>query len=61
MTTKYKIKLNDLERSGGVERLTRDGFKRVDITRAIHKEMQGAHRYEKDKVVERLYNRREVD
>jgi len=59
MRTKYKIKLNDLERVGGVARADRDGFTRHEVMKAVHEEMRGASRDQKEQVVERFYRRNE--
>lgn len=36
--SKYKISLNDLERVGGIEKLEKDGFSRVEIMKAVHQQ-----------------------
>lgn len=59
MTTKYRIRLSDLERTGGVARADRDGFTKQEVMKAVHQEMRGASRNEKEQVVERFYRRNE--
>jgi len=59
MTTKYKLKLSDIERNGGIAKLDRDGFTKQQVMQTVHREMRGATRDEKAKVVEKLYNRQE--
>ncbi|MGE4118955.1 MAG: hypothetical protein AB7F29_13865 [Candidatus Nitrosocosmicus sp.] len=59
MQNKYRIKLNDLERVGGIARLERDGFNRHQIMKAVHQEMRGATQDQKSQIVDKLYRRNE--
>ncbi len=59
MSSKYKVKLSDLERQGGVQKFERDGIRRAEFMRVLHKETEGMKRDEKSEFVERLFDRRE--
>lgn len=59
---KYKISINDLERVGGIKKLESDGFSRVQIMDAIHKQTNCAEfshktRTQQREMVEGLFNR----
>lgn len=56
---KYKIKMSDLDKTGGIHKFERDGFKRAEIMKRLHQETRGASREEKQEIVERLFDRRE--
>jgi hypothetical protein len=56
--TKYKIKLNDLEQKGGVDRLKRDGFTREDISKAMYKETSGADQRVRENIMSKLHDKR---
>lgn len=52
--TKYKINLADLEKSGNIEKLYRDGHSKKDVLQAIHN-MTDQHSYShKDRTEQRL-------
>lgn len=55
---KYTIKLNDLEKQGGVERLVRDGFKREDISKALYRETDGARDETRQKIMSQLHDKK---
>ncbi len=57
MTSKYKITINDIERSGGIAKLERDGFKREEIIKTMYKETAGASQQERERIVSKLYDR----
>lgn len=57
MTTKYKLTMNDIERSGGIAKLERDGFKREQIMKTMYKETAGATQREREQIVSKLYDR----
>lgn len=52
---KYQIKLSDLEKQGGVERLKRDGFNREDISKALYKATDGADQRVREKIMNQLH------
>lgn len=55
---KYQIKLNDLEKQGGVERLKRDGFTREDISKALYKETDKADQRVRESIMSKLHDKR---
>ncbi len=55
--TKYKLKLNDLEKQGGVERLKRDGFTREDISKTLYKETSGADQRVRESIMSKLFDK----
>lgn len=54
---KYNIKLNDLEKQGGIDRLKRDGFNREDISKALYKETEGASQRTREEIMSRLHDK----
>ena len=60
--SKYKINMNDIERTGGIERLEKDGFSRVEIMDAFHKQTDQnnfGHKTRTDQrnLIQNLFNR----
>ena len=55
---KYKINLNELERQGGIDKLRRDGFTNEQIHKAMYHETDGATRQQREKLMEKLHDRR---
>ncbi len=58
MKKKYTLKLNDLEKQGGSERLQRDGFSRQDISQALYKSTDGANSRDREAIMSKLYDKR---
>jgi len=58
MKKKYTLKLNDLEKKGGVERLMRDGFTRQDISQTLYKATEGASSRERESIMSQLHDKR---
>lgn len=56
---KYKLTINDIERSGGIAKLERDGFKREQIMKTMYKETAGAPQDVRTEIVDKLFNRQE--
>lgn len=54
---KYQIKLSDLEKHGGVERLKRDGFNREDISKALYKHTDGADQRVREHIMSKLHDK----
>lgn len=57
MSNKYKLTINDIEKSGGIEKLERDGFTKEKIMKAMYKETYGASKEERTEIVSKLYDR----
>lgn len=54
---KYKITINELEKQGSVHKLERDGFKREDIVREMYKLSDGASTQERERIMQKVYDR----
>lgn len=54
---KYKLKIQDIERHGGVAKLERDGFNRETIIKEMYKQTDGASTRQREEIVSRLYDR----
>lgn len=57
MKPKYKISIKDLETTGGIAKLERDGHNRHDIHTALYNHTKGAHHSEREKIMSNLYDR----
>ena len=57
--TKYKLTIGEIERSGNIAKLERDGFKREDIMKTMYKETAGATQREREQIVSKLYDRKD--
>jgi hypothetical protein len=55
--SKYNIKINDLERTGGIAKLERDGFNKEHIMKTMYKLTEGATQREREQMVSKLYDR----
>jgi hypothetical protein len=61
MTTKYKPTMQDLERSGGCEKLECDGFTKPQIFDALYKHTKGLDTDSRRDIVDKFYNRMETE
>ncbi len=59
MTTKYKINEQHLDTQHGIHKLTRDGFTRHDIIKAMYQHTSGVSQQDRTKLVQQLYDRRQ--
>jgi len=58
-TPKYKISANDITTPSGVHKLERDGHSKEAIHRALYKHTEGASHRDKERILGRLYDRKE--
>ena len=56
----YKMTLRDLESQGGIHRLDRNGLNLEKVMKRMYKLTDGATTEERTKIVENLYDRREL-
>ena len=56
---KYKLTINEIERTSNVHKLERDGFTKHEIFGALYKETAGATQQERERIVGKLYDRKE--
>lgn len=54
---KYKLTINEIERSGNIAKLERDGFTREQISKTMYKETAGASQQERTKIMSELFER----
>lgn len=55
--SKYKISIKDIESSGGIAKLERDGFNNEQIHKAMYRETDGASTEQRRKIMSQLYQR----
>ena len=58
MKPKYKLTEQHLDTRHGIAKLTRDGFTRADISRALYSNSTGASRDERADIMRKLYDRK---
>ncbi len=56
---KYELKLSHLDDKAAVHKLERDGFTRHDIHRVLYKEAGDASNYEREKIMQKVYDRQQ--
>lgn len=56
---KYKLTLNDIDKSSNIHKLERDGFSKETIHKVMYKETEGASQQERTRIIEKLYDRKE--
>ena len=54
----YKIKIQDIERRGGVKKLEREGHSNESIHKALYKLTEGMPQQQRTDVVNKLFDRR---
>lgn len=57
MGKKYKISINDLEKSGNANKLEKDGFSKGKIHKAMYEQTRGADKRTQEEIISRLYKR----
>lgn len=55
--SKYKISITDIESSGGIAKLERDGFSNEQIHKAMYDKTDGATTQQRQKIMRELYQR----
>jgi hypothetical protein len=58
-TPKYKLTINEIEKSGNIKKLERDGFSRETIMKTMYRETSGASQSDREKIIGKLYDRRD--
>ena len=58
MATKYKITERELSTQHGIAKLTRDGFTKENITKAMYNLTPGVSQIERTSIMKKLYDRR---
>lgn len=57
MNSKYKISINDLEKSGSIAKFERDGFTREQISKQMYKQTDGMTTQQRNELVSKFYER----
>ena len=58
MSTKYKITERELSTQHGIAKLTRDGFKKEDLSKAMYNLTPGVSQTERTAIMKKLYDRK---
>ncbi len=56
---KYKLTINEIERTSNIHKLERDGFTKEQIMKTMYKETDGASQRERENIIGKLYDRKE--
>lgn len=59
MTTKYTLKMRDIDTRSNIHKLERDGFTKEQIFKTMYKETVGASKQERTEIISKLFDRKE--